>query len=94
MPVADSPEEIIPGWVAFLDAVGSFVRYQHERNPESLFWAIASAYQSVSNRACAEYRGAEGNCAFMDDERETEAANDLCAREIAYELAQVNELEK
>lgn len=93
MPPADSLEEIVPGWVAFIDAVGGFVSYRNERNPESLFWAIASAYQSVSNRACAEHKGVEGNCGFMDDEKEAEEKNGLCAREIAYQLAQLAALE-
>jgi hypothetical protein len=89
MPAADSPEEIVPGWVALIDAVGGFLSYRNERNPESLFWAIASAYQSVSNRACAEFHGIEGNCSFMDNQKDAEAKNELCACEIAYQLAQL-----
>ena len=93
MPAADSPDEIVPGWVALIDAVGGFVSYRNERNPESLFWAIASAYQSVSNRACAEFHGVEGNCGFMDDEKAMEEKNGLCAGEIAFQVAQLAEVE-
>jgi hypothetical protein len=89
MPAPDSPDEIVPGWVALLDAVGPFTSYRNERNPESLFWAIASAYQSVSNRACAEFHGVEGNCGFMHDQKELELNNELCAREIEYQLEQL-----
>ena len=93
MPAADSPDDIVPGWVALIDAVGGFVSYRNERNPESLFWATASAYPSVSNRACAEFHGVDGNCGFMDDEKATEEENGLCACEIAYQIAQLAEVE-
>lgn len=89
MPAPDSPDEIVPGWVALLDAVGPFTRYWNERDLASLFWASASAYQSVSNRAYVEFRGVEGNCEFMDDEKELEQNNGLCAREIAYHIEQL-----
>jgi hypothetical protein len=92
MPYRDSPEACVPGWVALLDAVGGFV-YRNDRNLESLSWIIASAYQSVSNRACAEFHGVDGNCGFMDDEKETEEKNGLCAREIAYQIAQLAAIE-
>ena len=81
MPAADSPDDIVPGWVALIDAVGGFVSYRNERNPESLFWATASAYQSVSNR----------DCGFMDDKKATEEKDGLCAGEIAFHIAQLAE---
>ena len=89
MPAPDSSDEVVPGWVALLDAIGPFVEHRNERNTASLFWAIASAYQSVSKRACAEYHGVEGNCGFMDDEKQVERDNELCAREIQYHLEQL-----
>jgi hypothetical protein len=50
---------------------------------------IAEAYQSVSNRACAEFHGAEGNCCFAIERQEMELANQTCAMEIEYQLAQL-----
>ena len=90
MPDEDSSDDVVPGWGAFLDAVQGFLRYLKDRNMESLFWATAEAYRSVSSRACAEFHGVQGNCCFMDDEKETEANNSLCAREIDYQLAQLS----
>jgi hypothetical protein len=89
MPEPDSPDETVPGWVALLDAVGQFVDHRNDRNLDSLFWAISGAYQSVANRACAEFHGVEGNCGFMHDQKETEQNNELCAREIEYQLEQL-----
>src|SRR5262249_38316492 len=76
-PRAGSHDEIVPGWVALIDAVGGFVSYRNERDSATLFHAIADAYQSVSNRACAQYHGVSGNCGFTEDEKATEEANDL-----------------
>ena len=94
MPEEDSAEEIVPGLVGLIDAGVFLGGYSSpDGGTSSLYYAIAQSYMSVSNRACAEAKGAEGNCVYMDEESDAEVANPLCSTEIDFQLKLIDALE-
>lgn len=94
MPDEGSSDEIVSGLVALIDAYVFLLGGCGENHDNtSLYYAIAQAYMSVSNRSCAERRGAAGNCVYMDDEADVERSDRVCADEIAFQLRLLDKID-